>query len=86
MEVELEYENKPLVLDGEKSKVFIDLNINEVVLELIKNAAGDFAGAKIEEDGPILIDKDTNKNILEKFEEALEAAFEVIEDAHEKDN
>ena len=86
MEVELEYENNPLVLDGKNTKVFIDLNLNKVVSELIKNAAADFVGATIEEDGSILIDKNTNKNILEKFEDALEKAFEAIEDAHEKDN
>ena len=33
-----------------------------------------------------MIDKNTNENILEKFEDALEAAFESIQDAHEKDN
>lgn len=86
MEVELEYENKPLVLDGENTKVFIDLNLNKVVSHLITNAAGDFATAKVEEDGSILIDKNTNKNILKKFEKALEDTFEAIEDAHEKDN
>ena len=86
LEVELEYENNPLVLDGESTKVFIILNLNKVVSELIKNAAIDFVGATLEEDGSILIDKNTNENILEKFEDALEAAFEAIEDAHEKDN
>lgn len=86
MEVELEYENRPLVLDGESTKVFINLNLIKVVSELIKNAAIDFVGATLEEDGSILIDKNTNENILEKFEDALEAAFEAIEDAHEKDN
>ena len=86
LEVELEYENNPLVLYGESTKVFIILNLNKVVSELIKNAAIDFVGATLEEDGSILIDKNTNENILEKFEDALEAAFEAIEDAHEKDN
>lgn len=86
MEVELEYENKPLILDGENAKVFIELNLNKVVSELIKNAATDFVSAKIEDDGSILIDKNTNKTILEKFEDALEKTFEAIEDAHEKDN
>ena len=86
LEVELEYENNPLVLDGESTKVFIILNLNKVVSELIKNAAIDFVGATLKEDGSILIDKNTNENILGKFEDALEAAFEAIEDAHEKDN
>ena len=86
MEVELEYENNPLVLDGNSSKVFIDLDLNKVVSELIKNAAIDFEAAEVEEDNSILIDKDTNENILEKFEEALENAFEAIEDAHEENN
>lgn len=84
LEVELEYENNPLVLDGENTKVFIDLNLNKIVSELINNAAIDFVGATIEKDGSILIDKDTNKNILKKFEDALEKAFEAIEDAHEE--
>ena len=86
MEVELEYENRPLVLDGESTKVFINLNLIKVISELIKIAEADFLGATLEEDGSILIDKNTNENILEKFEDALEAAFEAIEDAHEKDN
>jgi len=86
MEVELEYENEPLVLDGSSSKIFIDINLDKVVLELIKNAAVDFAGATKEEDGSILIDKNTNSNILKKFEKALEMAFEAIEDAHEEKN
>ena len=86
MEVELEYENRPLVLDGESTKVFINLNLIKVVSELIKIAEADFLGATLEEDGSILIDKNTNENILEKFEDALEKAFEAIEDAHEKDN
>ena len=86
MEVELEYENSPLVLDGANTKVFIDLNLNKAVSELIKNAATDFVGATKEEDGSILIDKNTNANILEKFEEALESAFEAIEEAHEDKN
>ena len=86
MEVELEYENTPLILDGENTKVFINLNLNKVVSELIKNASADFLGATLEEDGSILIDKNTNENILEKFEDALEKAFEAIEDAHEEDN
>ena len=86
MEVELEYENNPLVLDGENAKVFINLNLNKVVAELIKNAAVDFVGATLEDDGSILIDKNTNANILEKFEDALEIAFEAIEDAHEMEN
>ena len=86
MEVELEYENSPLVLDGANTKVFIDLNLNKAVSELIKNAATDFVGATKEEDGSILIDKNTNANILEKFEEALESAFEAIEEAHEDNN
>ncbi|MDD2475074.1 MAG: DUF4382 domain-containing protein [Dysgonamonadaceae bacterium] len=86
MEVELEYENEPLVLDGSSSKIFIDINLDKVVLELINNAAVDFAGATKEEDGSILIDKNTNSNILKKFEKALEMAFEAIEDAHEDKN
>ena len=86
LEIELEYENRPLVLDGDKSKVFIDLDLNAVMLKLISTAAGDFLNAKIEDDGSILIDKNTNKNILEKFEEALEDAFKAIEDAHEEAN
>ena len=68
------------------SMVFIDLNLNKAVSELIKNAATDFVGATKEEDGSILIDKNTNANILEKFEEALESAFEAIEEAHEDNN
>ena len=86
LEIELEYENRPLVLDGNKSKVFIDLDLNAVMLRLISTAAGDFLNADMEKDGSILIDKNTNKNILEKFEEALEQAFEAIEDAHEEAN
>lgn len=82
LELELEYENKPLVLDGDKSKVFIELNINAVLNDLLAKALPDFITAEIEEDGSIIIDKNTNKNILEKFEDALEAAFEAIEDAH----
>ena len=86
MEVELEYEKEPLVLDGSNAKVFIDLNLNKVISELIKNAAGDFVNATFEEDDSILIDKNTNKNILKKFEDALEVAFEAIEEAHEEEN
>lgn len=85
LEIELEYENNPLVLDGDKSKVFIDLKLNEIVTELMSNLA-DFANAEIEEDGSILINKDKNSTILKKFEDALEKAFEAIEDAHEEDN
>ena len=84
LEIELEYENEPLVLDGDKSKVFIELNINAVLRNLLAKALPDFATAEIEEDDSIIIDKNKNKNILEKFEDALEDAFEAIEDAHEE--
>ena len=88
LEIELEYENKPLVLDGDKSKVFIELNINTVLSNLIESIlpiieSGDI---ELEEDGSIIIDKEKNTKILEKFEDALEAAFEAIEDAHEGDD
>ena len=81
LELELEYENKPLVLNGNRSKVLIELNINAVLNDLLAKALPDFITAEIEEDGSIIIDKNKNKHILEKFEDALEAAFEAIEDA-----
>lgn len=85
LEIELEYENTPLVLDGDKSKVFIDLKLNEVAAELMGNIL-EFADAEMEEDGTILINKDKNSNILDMFEDALEKAFEAIEDAHEEED
>lgn len=86
LKIELEYENNPLVLDGDKSKVLIELNINAVLSDLLEKAIPDFVTAEIEEDGSIIIDKNKNKNILEKFEDALETAFEALEDAHEENN
>lgn len=86
LEIELEYEDGGLVLDGNNSKVFIDLNLNMLVENWIQSASLDFAKATIEEDGSILIDEDTNEELLDKFEDAIEDAFEAIEDDDDDDD
>ncbi|MCU4174224.1 hypothetical protein [Carboxylicivirga sp. N1Y90] len=79
-EIELEYPNG-YKLDGAESKLWIDLN-----LDLFKQqvAAIDFTQAEIT-DGTIIISKDSNKEILNAFEKALENAFEVEEEGEDED-
>ena len=79
-EIELEYEDGGIVLDGTASKVFIDLNLEVLIQTLITKAAPDFETAVRETDGSILISKDKNKAILKKFEDAVEIAFDAFED------
>lgn len=86
LEIELEYEKEPLVLDGDNSKVFIDLNLGSMISQLIDFTAMDFKNATREADGSILISEDSNKKILEKFEDVIEDAFEALEDANDDDN
>lgn len=86
LDIELEYENEPLVLDGDKSKVFIDLNLQSMLTKLIDFAAMDFVNATREADGSILISEDSNEKILDKFEDIIEDAFEALEDQYDDDD
>lgn len=83
VEIELEYENEGLVLDGSSSKVYIDLDLQGMISSLIEFTSLDFVNADRETDGSIVISNKRNKKILDKFNDVVEFAFEALEDKYD---